>query len=530
MLSRMWLLLLTLALLGLAAVPAIAAGDPGDGVPRFSIEGYRVVGNTLLLADEIEVLLAPFTGAQKDFGTVQEALDALQQAYRTRGFRAVAVLLPEQQLEGGTVRLEVVEPRVKAVAVSGNQYFSVANVRRSLPGLQEGEVPNVDAISRSLQVANQNPSRQVTMALQSGAAADELNVRLKVADSRPWHVGLTLDDTGTESTGDLRAGLLFSHANLFDRDHLLTLQYKTSLEEPENVGIYALGYRLPFYALGDSLDFFAAYSDVDSGTVSAGIVDLDVSGKGTVLGLRYNQNFARHGALRQRLSYGLDWRNFENNVDLYGIPLDNEVTVHPVSLTYGASWQGAFAAAANIAWLQNFAAGADGGNEDFARVRQGAKANYNLLQVDLDLLVPLPGQWQLRGRWNGQYTDDPLVPGEYFGLGGADSVRGFEEREVADDRGYFAGAELYTPDLAPLLRLPGSRLTLLGFYDSGHLDRVDALPGETNRTSIASAGGGLRFQAGSSLSARGDYGYVLDGGGNSPEGSGRFHFSVTYVF
>jgi hemolysin activation/secretion protein len=527
----MSMLLMILLWISLAATPALAAEETVKTGPKFAIEGYLVYGNSLLPAGEIDRLLEPFTGPEKDSGTVQEALDLLQQTYRSRGYRAVAVLLPEQQLEGGVIRMQVVEPRLRTVTVEGNEHFSTENIRRSLPGLREGEVLNIDDISSSLQVANENPAKKIKMALQSGAVVQDQNVQLDVTDERPWHAVLTLDDAGTDETGDLRVGLLLSHANLFDRDQLLTLQGKSSIEKPDRTGIYALGYHVPIYSLGDSLDLFAAYSDVDSGTASAGIVDLDVTGEGTVFGLRYNQIFAQRDGFKQRLGYGFDYRNYDNQVSVGGIPLDNEVTVHPFSLMYGGSLQASkLTTAFNFSVARNFSGGSNGDNEAFKKVRVNAKPAYTVIRFAFDLLVPLPAQWQLLGRFNGQFTEDALVPGEYFGLGGAGSVRGFEDREVADDRGYFLGAELQTPDLAPTFKIPNSQLIFLAFYDSGHLDKVDALPGEINRTSIGSAGAGLRYQFGTMITARADYGFVIDGGGQSPAGSSRAHFSLSYIY
>ncbi len=79
------------------------AADDGRGVtPRFEIKNYQVEGNTLIAADELKSILSPFTGKEKDFGTVQEALDALEKAYRNRGFSMVMVTLPEQELERGS--------------------------------------------------------------------------------------------------------------------------------------------------------------------------------------------------------------------------------------------------------------------------------------------------------------------------------------------------------------------------------------------------------------------------------------------
>ena len=50
---------------------------------------------------------------------------------------------------------------------------------------------------------------------------------VKVSDEQPWKVSVTLDNTGTPQTGNYRVGLGFVHANLFDRDHMLTAQYIT---------------------------------------------------------------------------------------------------------------------------------------------------------------------------------------------------------------------------------------------------------------------------------------------------------------
>src|SRR5258708_19327260 len=67
----------------LALSKAIGA-DPVS--PRFDISAYHVEGNTLLKEKQIESVLAPFKGKQRDFADVQRALEALEGAYRQAGF------------------------------------------------------------------------------------------------------------------------------------------------------------------------------------------------------------------------------------------------------------------------------------------------------------------------------------------------------------------------------------------------------------------------------------------------------------
>ncbi|MGW8270229.1 MAG: POTRA domain-containing protein, partial [Burkholderiales bacterium] len=79
--------------------------------PRFDIRSYVVEGNTLISQPEVEALLKPYTGTQRDFGDIQRALEALQRSYRDRGYSAVRVLIPEQDIRAGQVRLRVIEAK-----------------------------------------------------------------------------------------------------------------------------------------------------------------------------------------------------------------------------------------------------------------------------------------------------------------------------------------------------------------------------------------------------------------------------------
>lgn len=515
-------------LLLLATTRSFAEDAPA--VPTFGISGFDVAGNTLLSPERVLELLSPFTGPQRDFGTVQEALEALQDEYRRLGYTTVHVLLPEQELERGEVKLQVVEGKLEAVRVEGNTYFDTENIRRSVPGLRQGEVPNIDAVSASMNIANENPAKKMTLQLQSGAREDDLIAAVRVADERPWKVGLSLDNTGSPQTGDLRLGALFQHNNLFNRDHILTLQYTVSTEKPGKVKIYSAGYRIPLYGLGDSIDVFGGYSDVDSGTIVSGGADLKVSGKGIISGIRYNQNLRRMGSWKHRLVYGFDYRIYDNEVDLYGTPLGNKVAVHPISITYmgdssngeGFDWGGYVSGIHNIAGHTE--------SEDFESVRSGAPADYSILRYGFNVGILLPWDWQERLLFNGQYTDNPLVPAEQFGLGGAGSVRGFPEREITSDWGHFASQELYTPDLCRLASITSSQCRLVGFFDIGHVVRVRPAAGDPGDSLIAGGGIGLRLAIRKEFTLSVDYAIVALSAGSREQGDDRLHFRAALLF
>lgn len=500
--------------------------------PRFDVNRYQVDGNSILPAAVIERTLAPFTGKGSDFGTLQQAVEALEQAYRSRGYHAVKVLMPEQELQGGVVRLTVFEVRIGTVTIEGNKHFDNANIRRSIPKLKEGDVPDLDKISMNIRVANENPSRKTQMVLQGGDNKDTTNALLKVVDEKPWKVGVSLDDTGNDQTGSLRLGFLAQHANLFNLDHLLTLQYTTSPDHADKVSIYSFGYRVPLYSWGDSIDFYGGYSDVDSGTVQSGILSLNVSGKGTFAGVRYNQNLTRIGSYEHRILYGFDYRRFENNIDLAGIPLGTTTEALPLSIGYAGtkSFTGGSEIGGWASLSQNIPGGDKGETADYRKVRSDAFAEFTILRAGATGVYAFPADVQGRFTVSGQYTWMPLIPGEQFGMGGQGTVRGFGERELADDIGLAGSLELYSPNILKLFKIPNSNLKALAFYDAGYLERIKPQPGEDEYRNAASTGVGLRLAIDKHLSASTDYAFVVGPQGRHTSGSGRWHFKVSVMF
>jgi len=162
---------------------------------------------------------------------------------------------------------------------------------------------------------------------------------------------------------------------------------------------------------------------------------------------------------------------------------------------------------------RNIPGGNDGESEDFACprtsdglcVRAGADPRYTVYRFGTNYVQVLPKDWQFRFAANVQHTQDALVPGELFGAGGPDSVRGYAIREISNDRGYQGQIEVYSPDVGRHFGFEdASRLRFLAFYDFGSLSRSQPLPGEIAKEYISSVGLGLRYARGKDLSVRVD--------------------------
>lgn len=513
--------------------------------PRFDINAYQIEGNTILSKDELEKIVAPYTGHSRDFGDVQSALQALQLAYQKLGYSAVRVLLPEQALENGIVRINVIQQKVVSVSTSGNNFFNDENILASVPALKVGEPPNAREVARNIRVANENPSKYSTVHFKTSEDdPDGIDATIRVIDSKPEKYFLTLDNTGDSQTKDIRMGIGYQNYNMFNRDDRFTAQFITTPQSNldfHKMRIFAFGYTIPLYARGDSIDLLAAYSDVNAGSLLNGA--LSISSKGAVLGAHYNWNLDRIGEYQHKLNFGIDYRDYRPQALFGSVNLTPEVEVLPVSATYSGLWKSAERQLSfNAGITQNIPSiTSHGGSSDFSAAPWLADDNFTRYNWGVDFTQLIKADWQVHLSASGQFASDHLHPGEQFGLGGMDSVRGWHERAFSGDKGYRASAELVSPNFGGKFT-EGLSMKALAFYDVGHVSNLDDVFGGKigNTINIGSVGLGLRFGYGKHLLGRTDFAYVVDGDKtNSPSatyqqsrerGDTFMHVSMAWVW
>ncbi len=539
----------------LLAAACTSAAFNASAQDTFPIVRFQVVGNTTLPDADIQRLLADSTGPARTLRDVQQAIDRLDAAYRAAGYAATHVSAPEQELTGVVVTLKVSESRLAHITVKGNVHFSADNVRASLPELQAGSAANLRAMSDSIQLANDNPAKQVGVTLAPADADGNVDATITVDDHDPLRVIASVDNTGTPGSGRWRTGVALQHANLFGRDHVGTLAYTTSPDSPSgvHVNLWSLGYRLPLYGMGDSVDFLYGRSSVNVPGTSPTLGGvLGFTGKGQVFGVHWNLFFARQGERSSKLVLGVDRRETDSSCDAGGVPVDTSgptpsiaacvpYTTNPLSITYYGQQQGADAA--SDFWLglsHNVASGSrytniDGLRDHYSYLTPGnrdTRDGFTVARGGGSITLALAGDWQARLAGNGQLAGNPLLASEQFGLTGAMAVRGFEERAVSMDSGAFVNVELYTPDLAQRNQLPGS-LRALVFADAGHgFNSHVGNSGIAQSATVSSLGAGLRAGIGRDLSVRVDAARVGAAGGSATERRGDWnaHVAATYAF
>lgn len=534
--SAAGLFALTIAVALPAPAQAQAQVQAQVAAPAAEVEvaAFEVLGNTLLPPAMIDAALASFKG-RRTLAELEAAAASVQRLYAQQGYGGVVAFVPPQAPEGGAVRIQVVEGRLSRIEVRGAQHSSEAQVRASLPDLVVGATPRLRRIDGQLQIANENPARRTEVLLQPGAETGQIDAVVTVHETPVQRGTLSLDNTGSGGTGRWRLGLGWQHADLSGHDDVLSAQFVTAPQNPTRVKVFSGGYRLPLYRWLTVLDLYAAYSNVDGGSTPTAIGDLSFAGRGRLYGLRASHHLPRWGEVDQRLVLGLDRRDYLNQCSIVGLPegacgpAGESVTVQPVSAEYVLRAGGELAWGLGLGLHHNLRlGGARTGAANFEAVRPGARPRFTALRLNAFVGLPVFEDWTLQARMAGQWTRHALVPAEQFGIGGANTVRGYTERELIGDQGGFASLELLTPALARD-RLPG--LQGLIFFDAG---AVRALHGAQcrlgrNRCTLASAGLGARAGH-ADTQLRLSLGVTLREGARTAKDKARLHAAFSHRF
>jgi hemolysin activation/secretion protein len=509
---------------------------PAASAPILEVKRYVVEGENPLSPQETEMILAPHLGAHNSLTTIEAAAGALEKALRDRGYSFYRVIVPAQRPTGGELKLQVLHFPLNEVTVTGNQHFSKENILRSIPALETGKSPDLKTLSSQLSLANEHPSKRLSINIKEGAKRDALDAEVRVRDGKiiqPF-VSLTghtrdFDNTINENTGYTRLTLGLQHANLFDRDHVLTLAYTTSPEHVSDVTQYGVFYWLPFYGYNTSLNAYYTKSDINTGTVGLGGQSFDVSGKGEFWGIRATYALPRVGEISHHISLAVDDRYFESTLGTVGLIQTVPVGSRPLSLRYTARQERPQSTLGGyLEYAINTGGGRASSDAEYAvsslRAGQNPGPNWEAWRWGIEGQYGVAANWFVIGRFRGQYADEPLIPGEQFGIGGSASVRGLRERETSGDRGYFVNFEVQAPSI-------GAGVLPFVFYDQGYRRHVSPVPGIPVKDSASSIGAGIRWNWQKKLDVSVTYANVLNGvAAGTPSGHDQLLFSAFYRF
>lgn len=468
------------------------AGERPLKNPAFPILTFIIEGNTLLSDKAVNDVLLPHMGQERTSADVERARGALETAYHEKGYPAVLVNIPEQTVQDGKIRLQVIESKIGSLRVTGNRWYTQEKILSSLPSLAPGKVLYVPAVQTELGRINRGKDIKISPILSPGAELGLTDVELKVEDRIPLHLTVELNNRSTWDTTDLRLNTTLRYDNLWQKDHSVSIQYQMSPEKTSEVETYALSYTLP--APWNPDHYIAVYGmSSDSNTTTFG-QDFEVTGKGNIYGIRYVMPLSPYALYMHNLTIGVDYKDFDETVGYDPTTnIKTPITYVPFSFSYSSSMPDAWGFTVFSAGLNVSLRGLVTDPREFEVKRYMARGNYVFMTAGVERQQRLPWGMGLFLKVDGQIADQPLISNEQYVGGGMISVRGYKEAEAMGDNAFHGTVELSAPDIGTLIGLKDKvQLTPYTFFDYAWLQVKQPLDSQSETTNLKGIGAGVR--------------------------------------
>lgn len=505
---------------------------PSEAAPQAQIEITRLglEGSTLIPDADLVRLTEPLIGRRVSLEELRKTARGITQWYRRRGYITSRAFIPAQVVEGGLVRIRVIEGKIGTLTIEGNRFFSERILRRQLQS-PPGEILRLARLERFLSLLSAHPDRKVKLILVKGKRPETTDLILQVSDRRPIHGSYAIDTLGTKTTGWFRHNVMWVHGNFTGQDDQLIV--RGILTEFSGLKGGGLSYLRPLNASGLT------------GT-------LDVSGVTSSLGGDLKSLLARGAAVtispgliipwfrRQRLQWeevapdlprswitradweveattGFDFKRIRTYLDEKNQSKDDlrVVRVGANLLEKDPHGQSLLAQEFRLG-LGSFL----GGSHPKDPAASRAHAGGSFLRWGANGIRVQPGPWgtSVLVRGSCQLTTARLVPAEQFRLGGFDTVRGYPEGEFLADYGFQstvelrAGLERFLPERGNRNSLTNRlrrSLLLVGFWDYGEGFLRQPTSSEDADARLSSVGCGLRIRPTEESSLQVDFGWPI---------------------
>lgn len=487
----------------------------------------EIPGSQIALVERLTPLIVGQPLTQKKISDLKRTITLF---YQENDHPVVSVIIPEQDVTDGVLQVGVIEGKIGTVTAKGGKYFRPSRMKEKF-NLKEGETINTDELLSDVAWANQNPFRQTNIIFQPGTLPGTTNIDIITNDRTPLRVYVGGDNTGNHFTGRNRWYAGFNWGDVFGLDQTLSFQYTTSSDFSKFQG-YTANYTIPL-PWHNTLTFFGGYSRVHP-DMPAGVDTIKSRGWSAQASVRYIIPFGKtYGNFLQNFQAGYDYKATNNNLEFAGGQVETHTAhINQFLASYYAGWTPEHHKINGDIDIY-FSPGNWFGHENkvaFNRLEEGAKTSYIYTRLAL-------GDEFTFSRYNmgvyslarAQFSSATLVPSEQYGLGGYDTVRGYEQRAVNYDNAFNLNFEFRAPSFS-LLRCFGAKsdkdtLVFLAFLDYGigwahgkHGD--DSLHHLDPKThNLLGIGPGLRYRIGPWFYARVDYGVPLievNGKGHTP--------------
>lgn len=480
-----------------------------------------------------ETLQNLFIGKPLTLAKIEEIKTAVKKVYSTENHPVVAVDVPEQDMTEGVLQLVVTEGKIGEILFKGNKWFSAKRMEKYVR-LKPGQEINSRVLSGDLFWINRSSFRRTDVVLTPGRLDGTTNLEFVTKDRFPLRPYAGGDNTGIDSTGKGRVFTGFNWGDAFYLDQTLSYQFTKSTEW-NRFYAHTVNYNI-LLPWRNSITFYGGYSSVKPELPDKRFKN---RGKSSQISMRYDVPLPSFHNFLHELTWGLDYKRTNTNM-LFGefpILIDGIAVITQAMLGYNLGYENSFAkvifeteffwSPGNLFDHQGLSA--------FRNLRVDATSHYVYSRSVLTSTFKLPKEAALAFIFRGQMANENLLSSEQYGLGGYNTVRGYDERIINGDNAFLASAELRMPTFSfvPLSRSKHlhDSWQLLGFFDYGIAVNHKTPDGSPASEFLMSVGPGIRYSCSTYAYVRFDYGFQLHHLSKEIEyRHSKYHFSAILSF
>lgn len=448
-----------------------------------AVKAIRFAGNTLIPEALLEQAVAPFVDRTLDFSELQRATDAVAAVYTQAGWIA-RVYIPEQDVSDGFVTLQIVE------ASFGGVRFEGERPKRVIPSEIEayfserqavGQPLSASQMDRALLLVDDLPGVSIAGTLAPGSVDGSTDLVLQTIDEPVFYGDLSVDNTGSRSTGNERLSLNLNVNSPGDRGEL----FSANVLRTRGSDYARLGLTVPVNHDGLRLGF--SLSDMNYRVLTGS----SAHGKSDSIGMDLSYPLLRSRLQNIYLLAGIEDKNFYNAITEVQSNYSSSSLRAGLSGNWFDDW---FGGGANSASLQGLFGELN--NIQVHPAKDTIGHHYRKITYSLSRQQSLSSAHSLYVNVSGQHARKNLDSSERFFIGGISSVRAYPASEHGGDRGYAATAEWRW--------LLDATWVFTGFVDAGRVRSLAAAvnPGDGQPLELRGRGMSLAWKGPQGLNAR----------------------------
>jgi hemolysin activation/secretion protein len=469
------------------------AESQADTKPLFVLRRVVVTGPSTLPPDRLASAYQPYLGKKVSQADLAAIATAISDCYRAAGFHLTRAVVPPQDIEGGRVRIQVIEGGIADVVLKGDgaEQFGV----RSLLNPVIAEQPSrLATLERQLMLVNARPGVRITDTALEEIGTASGHFRL-VIFLQTWHLysSLALDNLGAAAVGPWQAYKTAAFNSYLIPGDTLAVNLSTTPGDVRQLAFGRLSYDVPIGTDGLRVGASGVYSEVWPGDYRHAYND---NTKTEAFELR-----ASYSPLQsQRSTLTLTAATVFSNVresDVFGPIYFDRIRTFNLTTDYRLQDNFAGTNYLTVLWRQGLdILGASHWDDDFSS-RYGASAKFSALNFWFTRYQTVTDALSIKLAGAGQVASGPLFLSQQFYLGGFAFGRGYGSAEISGDNGIAGSIELRFDQKLSYKYWTGYQL--YGFADAGTAWSDGFRPADGY--ALTSAGAGIRFFFGNDLQA-----------------------------